>query len=336
MKRQFSNRQSVAAGIFAACLAGFAATPSLAQGVGQGDGAGSGIAAPDPGFLTALNNVSIRSVAPTRLRNLEQREYEASELELKRLKMNDKEIRADIAEQLGAVGVTCGVRGFTRVGTTPEAKSIYEAACDDGPGYLLVNGPEPRATNCLVLAGSTAATLRRNPGATVGAQCTLPENQNAPQLIGRWARSAGVDCRIDQAEWIGSSDRGLDIYEVGCDGSEGYWLEQTASGWSLKGCVEVTSEGLPCRFTAAEEQLAWMRTRLVGTSAAACDVTEIRMIGVSSQGRHYETTCGAPDQGYVVRIADGGRVEDVRACKDVEDTPIGCTLTVPTAARSQS
>lgn len=158
----------------------------------------------------------------------------------------------------------------------------------------------------------------------MGAQCTLPENQNGAEVIGAWAREAGVACRVDKAEWLGPSEDGFDIYEVGCDGTEGYWLEKAASGWSLAGCLQVSAEGQSCRFTQPGEQHAWMREQLAGTPAEGCDVAEIRVIGASPAGRHYETRCSAPGRGYLLRIPDDGRAEDVTPCTEAED----CALTV--------
>lgn len=306
----------------AALLTVCAAAPSHAQGAG--DGASSGVGSPDPGFIESLR-APVRSVTPSRLRNMERLEFEAEDLERRRLDMSDNQIREDIGLQLEKAGAACEVRGFKRVGSTPapDVRSIYEAVCENGPGYVLVNGVDPSATNCLVLAGAASSALRRDPNATVGAQCTLPENQNSARLISGWAREAGVACRIDQAAWLGPSESGFDIYEVGCDGTEGYWLEKAASGWSLAGCLQVSAEGQSCRFTEPSEQHTWMRARLAGTPAEACDVAEIRAIGVSPQGRHYETRCSAPGEGYVVRIAGEGQADDVTPCTEADD----CVLT---------
>jgi len=341
MKRWISRYHAVAAGLGAAILLACAATPSLAQGLAQAPMAGGDAStmggSDETGYIGSIGRVPIRNVLPTRVNStLERRAYAAADLERRRTEMSDSEIRADISEQLEIAGVSCGVRGHKRVGTTPEAQSIYEAACDSGPGYMLVNGLEPSATSCLVLAGGATNAARRDPNAAVGAQCTLAENQNGLQVIGGWARAAGVACRIDQAEWLGPSEGGFDVYEVGCAGTEGFWLENAGSGWSLKGCLEIRAEGLNCRYTDPSEQHAWMRARLSGTSAEACDVAEVRMVGVSPQGRHYEARCNAPGEGFLVRIAGDGPAEDVVSCVEAEDRAVGCAMGGPYAAIPES
>lgn len=316
MKRWISRHHAIAAATAAALL--FAATPGFAQvsgsaPMGGGDGASSGIAHPDGSFISSLR-APIRSVTASNLENDERRNFNAQDMELRRVEMSDRQLREDIALQLEKTGVACRVRNFKRVGMTPRQNSIYETSCADGPGYVLVNGVEPTATSCLVLAGAATNALRRNAAARTGAQCTLAENLNGQQVIGAWARQAGVTCRIDEAQWIGSSEAGFDMYEVGCAGSEGFWLEKASSGWSLRGCLQVNSEGLNCRYTDGAEQRAWMRARLAGTPAEGCDVAEIRVVGVSAQGNYYETRCSAPGQGFLVRIAREERAEEVRSC----------------------
>lgn len=323
MSKLISHRNSAAAVLGALFVAGLAASPAYAQFSEMPFVSQERQDISYDTYVSSLPAVNIRSVSPSRLRGIERLEFEAMDREDARLRMDDDEIRADVSAQLVAAGASCSVTALKRVGTTPDAQSIYETACAEGPGYVLVNGVEPKATNCLALEGAAATARRRNPRASVGAQCTLSENQNGLQLITNWAREAGVTCRIDQAEWIGPNEVGSDVYEVGCDSSEGYWIEKASSGWTRTDCIELSSSGLTCRFTDQAEQFAWMRAKLVGTPAETCDVAGLRMIGTSRQGRHYETLCGAQNEGFVLRISAEGQAEDVTPCAE-DDT---CVLT---------
>lgn len=339
------SRHLAAAGIAVSVLAGGAAAPARAQDqslptpspVSPGPGSGPNRPSGNPDRDASRYNINFRNVTPSRLDTLERREFDAVDQERRRRRMGPEELRSDIAIQLGKAGIECEVQAYKRVGMTPNAQSIYETACGAGPGYVLVNGVEPAATSCLVLSGAATNARRRDPNAVTGAQCTLPENQNGQQLIGAWAREAGVTCRVDQGEWLGASDAGFDIYEVGCAGSEGYWMEKASSGWTLRGCLQVNAEGLNCRFTDAAEQRAWMRGRLAGTPAAqACDVAEIRVIGTSSQGTHYETRCSTPGQGFILRVGRDQQAYDVQSCLEVARRSTACTLTDIRPARSDS
>lgn len=135
-------------------------------------------------------------------------------------------------------GVECRVTEAALLGVNAEEAPVYEAACAEGPGQLIIAATPTQAFNCFELAGA--------PG---GQQCTLGVNQNSLAVIGGWARDSGVTCRIDQAAAIGRSVEGNLIYEVGCADADGYWLERASDGWRLQSCRVITASGETCRFS---------------------------------------------------------------------------------------
>ncbi len=238
-----------------------------------------------------------------------------------------EEVRAAAQAQIAAAGLACQVTEAVSPGETAEQTPLYEAACADAPGYILIASSPPQAFNCLELAGSAAATRRLDPDADVGQQCILPANQNSLAVIGGWARSAGVTCTIDEALAVGRSNANAMIYEVGCAGVDGYWLEEAAAGWSLKDCLQVASTGGTCHFTTAREQSDGFEPKLAGTDAAACDVAQVRLMGQNANGRFYEAKCGAEGEGYIVRVNTEGATQQVYPCAVAQRIGGGCTLT---------
>ncbi len=117
------------------------------------------------------------------------------------------------------------------------------------------------------------------------------------------------------------------IYEVGCAGVDGYWLEEAAAGWSLKDCLQVASTGGTCHFTTAREQSDGFEPKLAGTDAAACDVAQVRLMGQNANGRFYEAKCGAEGEGYIVRVNTEGATQQVYPCAVAQRIGGGCTLT---------
>ncbi len=228
--------------------------------------------------------------------------------------------------QITASGKTCQLSEAMLLGQDPQQQSIYEVACAGGPGYIVVASQPPLAVDCLELAGTAATARARNPEASVGQQCALPANDNGLAVIGGWAREAGVACTIDQALAIGKSPSGSMIYEVGCAGQDGYWLEKTASGWDLQDCMQVIASAGTCNFTTAEEQAAGFRAKLVGTDAASCDIQNLRSMGQNANGRYFEAKCGAGD-GYIVRVNGEGVTQQVYPCATAQNIGGGCRLT---------
>lgn len=238
-----------------------------------------------------------------------------------------EQIMAEAQAQATGAGLVCQVTGASQPGVTAEQVKIYEAACATGQGYILIASTPPQSFDCLELAGTAYTARLRDPAADVGQQCALPANQNGLAIISGWAREAGASCTIDQAVAIGKSDRNNLVYEVGCAGADGYWLEKVATGWDLKDCLQVASVGGVCRFTTAQEQADGFEPKLAGTEASACDVTQVRLMGSNANGRFYEAKCAAEGEGYIARVNAEGATQQVYPCATAQRIGGGCTLT---------
>lgn len=238
-----------------------------------------------------------------------------------------EEIKAAAQAQLIAAGAACQVTEASQPGTNAERQAMYEAACAEGAGYIVIASTPPQAIDCLELAGQAFTARLRDPAADVGQQCGLPGNQNGLAVIGGWAREAGVTCAIDQATAIGRSDAGNIVYEVGCAGVDGYWLEKAGTEWTVQDCLQITSLGATCRFTTAQEQADGFKPKLAGTEAAACDVTQVRLMGSNANGRFFEAKCAAEGEGYIARLDNTGVTEQIYPCATAQRIGGGCTLT---------
>lgn len=245
-----------------------------------------------------------------------------------------EEIKAAAQALLVATNTTCQVTEATQPGINAEQQKIYEAACSEGPGYILIAATPPQSFDCLELAGTAATARLRDPAADVGQQCALPANLNGLAVIGGWARSVGVSCTIDEAIAIGKSDNDNIVYEIGCAGADGYWLEKVGTGWDLKDCLQVASTGGTCRFTTAQEQADGFEAKLAGTDAAACDVTRVRLMGSNANGRFYEAKCAAEGEGYIARVNNEGVTQQIYPCATAQRIGGGCTFTPAPAAAS--
>jgi len=237
-----------------------------------------------------------------------------------------EEIKAAAQAQILAAGATCQVTEAVQPGVSAEQVPIYEAACAEGPGYILIAATPPQAFNCLELAGTAATARMRDPAADVGQQCVLPANQNGLALISGWAREAGVTCTVDEAVAIGKSGEDNVVYEVGCAGADGYWLEKVGDGWKLQDCLQVASVGGACRFTTAQEQADGFEAKLAGTEASGCDVAQVRLMGSNANGRFYEAKC-AGSEGYIARVNTQGVTQQIYPCATAQHIGGGCTLT---------
>jgi len=234
-----------------------------------------------------------------------------------------------------AASVDCQVTEAIALGRTATQDAVYEAVCATGPGYLLVNSTPPLAGDCVLLA-SQAITLRaQDPAADVGQQCSIPANLDIKAVIGGYAREAGINCTVDEALAIGRNSAGNLLYEVGCQNEDGYWLEKTASGWNTTACWEIVNQTETCRFsTVAESNSAWTSV-LAGTTAAACDVQQTRLMGKdAAQLKIYEIKC-ASGEGYLARIDAERKAQRIHTCAEAVNIGGGCQIGVAPAATTE-
>lgn len=232
----------------------------------------------------------------------------------------------------GAAGVRCQVVEANVIGqTTDQQRITYEAACATGPGYILVNSIPPEARDCVLLAGQAEADRAANPNADVGVQCVIAQNKDIARAVAGYATEAGITCTVDQGAPLGRTAENTLIYEVGCNGLDGYRIEKTATGWTATECAVIASQNSTCRFSTPEEAAATLKTRLVGSPASECDVTGSRYMGSAGGNRVYEAKCGAGG-GYVVIFSPRFEPLNVYPCEQAQRIGGGCRLTTVAAA----
>lgn len=283
-----------------------------------------------PGAAPSSERVSPNRVADDQEEATRLRERQRGQ-PARRAQPTPEQINAAAQVQLTAAGISCTLTEARSPGMIGEFQ-VIEAACADAEGWLLIASTPVQAFGCIELAGTAAIVRSRDPNADVGQQCMLPANQNGLAVIGRWATEAGATCTIDEAVAIGKSAANNTVYEVGCAGANGYWLEKLATGWDLKDCTLVTSMGGSCRFTTAQEQADSFEAKLAGTDAATCDVTQVRMMGSNPNGSFYEAKCAADGEGFIARVNNEGVTQQVYPCATAQLIGGGCTLTPTTAA----
>lgn len=225
-------------------------------------------------------------------------------------------------DAVAQTGINCDVTSAGFRGRSDDGASQYEVACRNRPGYLIVAGRT--VYNCLALSGQNERVRR---GESVGSfvpVCRLRANRNPIRHFHRMAAEAGLDCRVDEGVAVGLSPAGGAIYEIGCRGTMGAWIEESANGWIANDCLTVRAQGNDCRFTTAAEELTGFRRWLAGSAAATCTPTQLRGMGRNAGGlSYYEVACagGGP---IVVSLDGGRRVTNVLPCADALHIGGGC------------
>ena len=227
---------------------------------------------------------------------------------------------------LTGLNASCTVTEAKLLGETAEKNRLYEAVCSTGPGYVVQASTPPTGEDCLLLDSQARMARERDPAADVGTLCTLPANQNLNVVLADYATRAGVACVVNEGMAIGRTSAGAVLYEVGCEGTDGYRLERSGETVSKVPCLRLGSQGYDCRFTTKDEQLADVQKLLVGTDAAGCAPAELRFMGSNANGEFLEAKCATEGQGFIVRVKDS-MAQQVYPCATAQQVGGGCTLT---------
>jgi hypothetical protein len=205
---------------------------------------------------------------------------------------------------------------------------IYEAACKEGLGYLLIVPATGAAKyyDCISLAGAA------------GPKCRLPGDTDPKVELAPLVTAAGRTCSISNVRGMGATAKGDAFYEVACQGAVGFVLERHAgAGAEAVDCARTIGTNLECKFT-SKAQLEAAETALlqglVSQSGKPCTISGSRNLGTDSTGAtYYEVGCGATP-GYVIKASKEGAFVRAIDCANASGFAGGCKLTDTTAAET--
>lgn len=236
-------------------------------------------------------------------------------------------VRERTGEILAAAGTPCEIVAAHNPGATRQRKEIYEVACREGPGYLVVATDAPAILNCLHLAATEEAQRAADASRPVTSLCLLDQNKDAAAALRPLAARIDPACVVDQAAWIGRVGEDQDRYEIGCDGRDGLWLQtrvnQTGVTESFS-CLDLAAMGESCKFTTADEQAATVASWLP-SGGPSCAADRARVVGVAGGARYYELSCDA-GPGMMLRLTPQGRFDQAWPCAQATGIAGGCKL----------
>jgi len=225
--------------------------------------------------------------------------------ELEKLNANQKDdtpaqakLRADSAALLVALQINCTVSNVARVasgtlkaktGTKDLPANVYEVACKEGLGYLLVSqgSDPPLGISCLHAEDAREADVAK--GAKPSYFCTLPENKDMYAWITGLIQSGkGAACTVKELKWFGRSTMSHTEYsEVACKEGDGYLVQTPEPGsqnaTTVMSCAEAAKRGIKCSLTDAGPvevpiTLDTLRAALA-QNGVSCKIEQIQLMG---------------------------------------------------------
>jgi len=250
------------------------------------------------------------------------------------------------ARILGAIQLPCDItdaepvgRGKTKINGKPADVRIYEVACSNNLGYLLVSqgDAEPYAISCFS-ADSTYA-VEAAAGRKTDMFCQLPANKDVKVMAAAVMSAEGTKCAVQKLQWFGRSAASHTEYsEVVCDDGAGYLLRTAQAGstapTTVMSCKEAAQKGIKCRLTDAGpvEKPVTMDTlkEALAAGGVTCNATQSRLIGQESTRKRYvvEFQCPEHPEGLIAFIPTGDNSNklETMSCKDAVASHVLCEL----------
>ncbi|HMI37179.1 MAG TPA: hypothetical protein VK505_06095 [Steroidobacteraceae bacterium] len=236
-------------------------------------------------------------------------------------------VRSDSAALLVALQINCMVSNVALVvsgtlkpktGGKDLPANIYEVACKDDMGYLLMSqgSDPPIGVSCLHAEDAREADVAK--GAKPGYLCTLPENKDVYAWVAGLIQSGkGAACTVKQLQWFGQSKGSLTEYsEVACKEGDGYLVQTPQTGShnpiTVMSCAEAAKRGLKCKLTDAgpvETPLTADSFRAsLAQNGVSCKIEQIQIMGQEQTRKRYviEYRCAEHTESSVALIPAPG------------------------------
>ena len=257
------------------------------------------------------------------------------------------EAKEESAKLANAIELKCEItdaepvgRGKTEVDGKSAALRIYEIACSNGLGYMVVSRGDdaPYAISCFAADTTHAAKLAQGPKSDM--YCQLPATKDVKAMAASLMSAAGTTCAVRNLKWFGRSTATQTEYsEVVCDDGKGYLLRTAQAGsseqTSVMSCQDAAKKGLKCHLTdagpVAEPVTLETFKDALAKNGVKCSVAQIRLVGQESTRQRYvvEVQCPEHPDGLVAFIPLGDNTNKFEAvnCVAAIDRHVVCEFT---------
>ena len=215
---------------------------------------------------------------------------------------------------------------FGATGADKDKAKVYEVACQEGLGYVIVApekaGVAPVIFDCMATAQPVGG--RPNP-----MTCKLAGNADPAKGLSVLLARSGRSCTVDKGRYVGSTED-RNVYEVACQQGGGYIL-QAAKGpggpTTANTCLAYgPRSNLRCILITAEQQQGAVAS-LIAASGKPCAMINDGFRGFIAADHNYVEVACSGGKGYLLEVDSAGRFAAVTDCLQAAGIGGGCTLT---------
>lgn len=226
----------------------------------------------------------------------------------------DKASRLTVVDKyVTAANNGCVAKDRRFVGVARDNSTYYEAACQDGKGYIYkVSG-----------AGALAETYECAKATSILGGCTLTDARQAQteqaSLYTKLVAGAGAKCDVERYALFPSKP-GEEVAELVCkDGSGAILMSKAGAKSQVLDCARAPVAGYKCSLSKPEAAYSLLTADLKKFNYNSCEVSNSRVVGKTEKGTTYvEVACADKLKGYMIEYQSAPTVSAVGA--------IGCAF----------
>ena len=215
---------------------------------------------------------------------------------------------------------------FSAIGAETGRAKVYEVACQEGLGYVIVApekaGAVPVIFDCMAMTQSVRG--KPNPMA-----CKLAGNADPAKGLGAVMARSGRTCAVEKGRYLGSTED-RNIYEVACHEGGGYILKAAKAPGGTTTATTCLAYGarspLSCILLTPEQQWGAV-AGLIAASGKPCTMTDKRYLGSSAAHHDYFEIACSGGKGYMLEVDPAGKLAVATDCLQAADIGGGCLLT---------
>jgi hypothetical protein len=236
---------------------------------------------------------------------------------------------ASLQPIIAKTGSACVVNKARFIGSTPD-KSIYEVACKDGQGLILISpklagGPAASTANCLGYEKPS------------NIQCTLTTHEQRLAIVDSLVAGSGKACTLKDKRYVAQTTTGETFYEIACADGKGYMIagDNTGKVAEMISCTQAGGIAGGCTLTdprKAQTEESSLYTQLAKKAGFDCQVAEYAVFPDRPDRKGVEAVelkcSNRPDGGVGLFSGNSGRVFD---CLRAPSQGYACTMTAQSA-----
>jgi len=245
-----------------------------------------------------------------------------------------------VSKEINSIKLNCELQDAAAAGSskskaTGETIEMFEAACTNGMGYMLIAQQQKATAAISCFSANAIRADDQSKGVASDFYCQLPANSDSQVAANKLLKIASINCEPTKIQWFGQSTaKQVEYTEVACKDGKGYLLRTALAGSieapSALNCEEASKQGLTCKLTKANIVTMEILIDALAKQGMTCQGSNLRVIGQENLRKRFVVEGRCPEQptGFIAYIPLDGITApfETMDCNTAKSKGITCTL----------